>query len=127
MRCNWVFYALQGVLQLSIISEDLFIRTYNDFINLKGFSSDLRKFFKYGIAKLIPWFFWCGGCVRIDGYQMAQGVHQDVAGSFNVVNWMLKASSSMAQLLTFEFSVFLSKNFSNGLWSLLNRICASVK
>ena len=23
----------------------------------------------------------------------------------------------MAQLLTFEFSVFLSKNFSNGLWS----------
>ena len=127
MRRNWVFYALRGVLQLWIISEDLFIRIYNDFINLIGFSFDLRKFFKYGIAKLIPWFFWCGGCVRIDGYQTAQGVRQDVAGSFNVVKLDAETSSPMAQLLTFEFSVFLSNNFSNDLWSLLNRICASVK
>ena len=47
-------------------------------------------------------------------------------GSFNVVKLDVE-SFKFHGLLTFEFSVFLSKNFSNGLWSLLNRICASVK
>ena len=98
-------------MQLWIILEDLCICTYNDFIDLIGFSCNRWKFLKDGIAKLIPWLFWRCGCIRINGYQMAQGVCQDVVGSFNVVKLDVESFKFHGPVVDFQVQHIFEQEF----------------